>query len=312
MSRAVLLVAAADPYLDAFWLRNFATWRSEVDELKVIVNAQYDVVLQSFIEERVEEVGGSVVEFSPALDHGVAIKRAMPSIESDHVLLMEEDAFVRHPKSVGEMFARIESGQTDVIGGPRSNGTPEVIAYGNDEYGQLVASTGEAGPLLWPCFLWARTADLRRLDHYSAWGGWEAFAFRFQEYQSMDTFGWASLQIRHLGLRVQAEPNYRSDLAKMAGWGDMPWFHVGGLSTGWGVYIMEPKGLHDATFMRGTDLTDWAKRVAIWRILADRNDGPPGLIEQYRASIAKFVEDTGMAEGDIAQWRSTFDRLIGW
>ena len=118
--------------------------------------------------------------------------------------------------------------------------------------------------------------------------------------------------MRNMGLRVRTEPNYRSDLAQMGGWGDMPWFHVGGLSTGWGVHIMEPKGLHDVTHLRGTDLTDHAKRVAIWQMLAERADGPAWLLDQYRADIARFIERTAMKATDIEAWRRIFDGLVNW
>ena len=36
MTRAAVCVMGADPFLNAYWLRNFATWSDEVDELRVI------------------------------------------------------------------------------------------------------------------------------------------------------------------------------------------------------------------------------------------------------------------------------------
>lgn len=314
MSRGVLLVAAADPFLDAYWFRNFATWRDQVDELKIIVNAVTESALRDYIATKAAEVGGEIVEFSPALDHGVAIGRVMPHMTSDVVLLMEEDAFVREPSKIGECFGRIERGEVDVVGCPRATGTPEVIALGNSRFGELAAGTGEAGPLFWPCFLFAKRADLERVGNYSTWGAQagETFLGRtFDTEQAMDTFGYASLMLRESGARVHVEPNYRADYSKMDLWGLTPWFHVGSLSTGFGKYIMGPRA-HNGIWaaLRGTDLTDWCKRVAFWELMAERGDELNGVRDAYIESVAELERETGMDRSVINDWRAKFERLM--
>lgn len=307
-----------DPFLDAYWLRNYATWKHTVDELRVIVCGQHDRGLRDFIADRIAEVGGEVVEFAPALDHGVAIGRAMETITADLVMLCEEDAFVRDPAKVDESFARIERGEVDVVGCPRSTGTPGIIDFGNQRFGELVASTGEAGPIFWPCFLFARRADLERTDrNYSVWGGppgVQAFGHTFDQEQAMDTFGWASLQLRENGARVHVEPNYRADLAAMGGWPNPGWFHVGSMSTGYGMYICGP-GAHKAGLwqnLRNSDLTDWCKRVAFWELLAERSTDLPERRAEYAESVAELVRETGMDRGTIDRWKGEFARLINW
>lgn len=305
MSRAALLIAAANPYLDDFWCRNYATWRDQVDELWVVVTAQFDPAVQDMIRQSVEAVGGRVAEFANA-EHGVAISKVLPATKADYVLLMEEDAYFRDPKAVGAQFARIESGEVDVVGCPRSTGTPEVIAFGNDRYGQMVAAeSGEAGPLLWPCLLWAKREDLVKVGHYSVWGcrpGGELFGHQFTAEQAMDTFGYASLAMQEMGLRIGVVPNYRSDMDKMPGW-NPPWFHVGGLSTGYGMYVMGPRE-HDVTHLRGTDLRDWSKRIAFWQLAG----GSP----EYMAALDDFIVATEMDRAEVAQWRGLFEPWITW
>ena len=80
MSRAAVLVGGPDPFLDAEWLRNYATWRSEVNALYVIICGQQDRDLRAYISEKVEALGGTLVEFAPALDHGVAIGRVLAAL----------------------------------------------------------------------------------------------------------------------------------------------------------------------------------------------------------------------------------------
>jgi hypothetical protein len=310
--RAALLPAGPDPYLLAYWLRHYRAWAPEVDELHVAVCGQDDPAIRAYLASL---AGPNVtMTFGPPTDHGTTIAQLLRGVDG-LVLLCEDDAFVRDPVRVRESFERIERGETDVVGSPRSTGTPDILEHANARFGQLIATTGEAGPILWPCFLFARSADLARTDgNYSVWGcppGTTVLGRTFEREQVMDTFGWASLQLRENGARVHVEPNHRANLATMAEWTDAPWFHVGGLSTGFGMYILGPKA-HDLTGLRGTDLTDWTKRAAFWSILADSGDGPDWLRDDYRASIATLVERMGMSPDEIGRWRASFDPLINW
>lgn len=317
MSRAAVLVGGPDPFLDAEWLRNYATWEAEVDRLYVIICGQQDRALRAYIQAKVDALGGTLVEFAPALDHGVAIKRALSAVTEDVVMLCEEDAFVRDPGKVRESFERIERNEVDVVACPRGTGTPDVIALGNNRFGELVASTGECGPIFWPCFLFARRTDLERIDNYSVWGAKAGESFLghgFSEDQAMDTFGYASLMLRENGARVHTEPNYRADLAKMDDWGLSPWFHVGSMSTGYGMYICGP-GAHKAGLwqhLRGSDLNDWCKRVAFWEILGERAEDLDGRRAEYAESVAELAREVGMDRGAINDWKAKFQRLINW
>jgi hypothetical protein len=314
VSRAAVLPAGADPFLVAEWLRHFSTWASQVDKLYVTVCGQEDPALRDYIAAKVEAVGG-YIDFGPMGDHGQVLGRLMSKVTEDLVMLCEDDAFVRVPDKIGESFARIERGDVDIVGSPRGSGTPEVIDLANRRFGIMTASTDEQGPLLWPCFLFAKRADLERIGNYSVWryqAGDTLLGHEFTSEQAMDTFGYASLMLRESGARIHVEPQYRADLAKMNEWGASQWFHVGSLSSGWGMYICGPTA-HQGIWavLRGTNLEDWCKRVAFWEILAERGDDLP-VRDQYRASVAELARETGMDRAIIDDWRRKFLRLVTW
>jgi hypothetical protein len=317
MTRAAVLVCGADPFVTAYWLRHYLTWADQVDTLRLIVCGQDDPILREYIAGAIAAVPNAVlVDFAPVLDHGVALRRVMETTTEDVVMLCEDDAFVCRPSAVGEQFEMIERGDTDLVGCPRGTATAPLVSWANSRYGELKAPvTGEAGPLFWPCFLWAKRADLKRTDRHYGAIGWEPGATilgqTYEERQSADTFGWSSLQLREMGLRITVQPNFRADLRAMPAWQNVPWFHAGGLSTGWGMYVMGPP-VHDVTHMRGTDLTDWTKRMAWWQKLAEIGDDLADLRPAYRASIAKLATDTGMDMAQVEEWRAAFQRLITW
>ena len=315
MTRAALCVMGADPFLDAYWIRHFRSWADQVDELRVVFCGVDDQAHRALLRAALWDLPASAEWMPLGTDHGVAIREGMQGCRADVVMLCEEDAYVCKPGMVGEQFARIERGEADIVGGPRGTMTPELRSWANAKYGELTGQTGEAGPILWPCFLWARRADLERTDQHYGAIGWEPGARilgeTYPERQSADTFGWASLQLRELGLRVHVEAQYRADFGAMAGWSDPPWFHVGGLSTGWGMYVMGPDS-HDPSAMRDQDLTDWTKRVAWWQRMAEKAPGPPGLAEPYRASVDRLVSAMGMDREQIAAWDRAFGRLVTW
>lgn len=296
----------------AEWFRNFETWRSQVDRLYVIVCGQPDRKLQRYIAAKVKAAGGTLVEFAPRMDHGQALGRAMSGVTEDLVMLCEDDAFVRKPGKIGECFERIERGEVDVVGCPRASGTPEVIELAASRFGQLVASpTNESGPLLWPCFLFAKREDLERVGNYSVWAGESFLGRQFSSEQVMDTFGYASLMLRENGARLHVEANYRVDRDRMEAWGGAPWFHVGSLSTGFGTYICGPRAHHTIwAELRGTNLEDWCKRVAFWELLSERGDDLPDTREKYRASVGELAWETDMNRKVIDDWRGKFLGLM--
>lgn len=317
MTRAALLPAGADPFLNAYWLRHYRTWAGEVDELRMIVCGA-DPEVTAYMTDLAAELPNVALSFGPRADHGAMIGRLIDETDADHVLLIEDDAFIRRPGAVGEAFRAIEDGKTDLVACPRGSGTPALVDAVNGRYGsQTAPATNEEGPFYWPCFLFARRADLLATDR--RFGAGEiadierVLGTTFGEPQATDTFGWTSIQLRDMGLRVRIEAQFRAQLPLLAGWGDAPWFHVGSLSSGYGLYLMGPEqhaGHFDAI---RDDLYDWNKRMSWWQRVWDRWDGAlPELHEAYGEAIREYVAATAMDLGIVAQWRSGFDGLVTW
>lgn len=307
-----MLPAGPDPFLLTAWLRNFRTWSSKVDRLYVIVCGQTDRKLKAYIRAEVKAAGATLVGFAPRQDHGIALGQVMAHVTEDLVMLCEDDAFVREPGKIDECFERIERDEVDVVGCPRSSGTDEVITLANARFGHVLAPvTSEMGPLFWPCFLFAKRADLEAIGNYSVWAGDALLGQTFGSEQVMDTFGYASLMLRENGARVRIEPNYRVDRAKINRWNSPPWFHVGSLSTGYGTYICGPRAHNDIwAQLRESDLEDWCKRVAFWEYLGENGDDLGETRGKYLASVAELARETNMNRVVINDWREKLAGLM--
>lgn len=316
--RAALLPAGGDPFLLAYWLRHYRTWASEVDELRLAVCGQDDPAIRAYLRERAAEAPNVIVTFHPRTDHGMMLGYLVGETSADVVMFCEDDAFVRSPTAVGQAFRRLEDGSTDIVASPRGSASTAFVDTVIERYGTLTAeATGETGPFFWPCFLFARRADLLRTDGYfSAWpeGTPIPLVGFTAEGQAVDTFGWASLQLRRMGLRVTVEPQYRAQ-KHMAIWSP-PWFHVGSLSSGYGGYFLGdyPADLRQRHFdaIRG-DLYDWHKRMSWWQRVWERWDGElPEHHAAYGAAIRDYLTGTGMNQADVDEWRRMFDQLVTW
>lgn len=297
----------------AYWLRNYATWKDWVDELVVLVNGQHDPELQQYACRIVEEAGGRCLVLPDRIGHDGALRYLLQNTEADHVVLCEDDAYVRWPWRVGSMFSRIIEGLTDLVGSPRHE----------DYFGQWVdfgpyvpGDFAELRHGLWPAFLFARRADLlatdqrfgdRRWDVGDTIEGWglvtpEACAFVgiAPDYLHLDTFFGTTFQLRAKGLRTELIHHVRVyDAQATDEWvkEDPPWFHVTGLSTL--DYVLDGR----------TDIPElplWPRRVAWWATTIEAGPSEGASTDRY-ATLAAFVQRTGLDWADIWAWQRRFD-----
>jgi hypothetical protein len=320
VTRAALLPAGGDPFLTAYWLRHYRTWADEVDEL--IVNAcDVPPVARPYLRGLAADLPNARIVFTDErTDHGEIIGRLIEATKADYLLLMEDDAFIRQPDVVNDRFTRIELGEVDAVGTCRGNANPELIALAENRWGPSAQMTsGETGLSLYPCLYFGRRSDLLATDrHFGAWAFAEGDNVPGLDVQARDgwgadTFVGTSWQLRNAGLRIQAEPGYRTDRAVMGIWGAVPWFHVGSLSSGYGSAFMGPVGNYRARVegMRGQP--DWTKRVGWWQRAWECWDGGiPEFHQAYGEALERFVTDAGIDRGDVAAWRAAFDPLISW
>lgn len=320
--RAALLPAGPDPFLIAYWLRHYRTWAAEVDELRLMVCGQRNQEVRDYIRACVAAVPHASVEFLDArTDHGKVMGMLFANCDADLVLFCEDDAFVRQPGAIDNRFKRIEAGLTDVVGCPRGNASMRLVAAAEAIWGKPPDTvTGETGLALFPAFVFARRSDLERTDGNFSARNWRAGIYLPQlnlyteEDDSADTFTDTSWQLRALGLRIEAEPAYRS----ASKGGDAPWFHVGSLSAGYGNAFMvdmtpERRAAYWDQVRVPGEKWDWMKRASWWeRVWECWDGGIPDHHREYGESLRDFELGVAMEPATVAYWRDYFDHSVTW
>jgi hypothetical protein len=315
--RVALLPAGPDPFLLAYWFRNFArVWASEVDELHVLVCGQSDpeaiAYIAAFASPKVR-----VTFHERRMDHGQALGLLMDGTDAEYVVLLEDDAWVRRTGEIASRFDRLEQG-LDVIGGPRGSASMELIAAATERFGEhWIAETGEAGHALWPCFLFARREVLEATDRlYGArqWFPGEpvlGLNLTARSVLGADTFVSTTYQLRANGARIAVEGQYRTtNHGHMSLWiAQAPWFHVGSLSSGYGGILADDSGGLSSNEYDGDD---WARRISWWERFARTADGLPTHLAHYRGEIAGYIARAGLNRSVIDGWTAAYQGWITW
>ena len=328
MSRVALLPAGADPFLVAYWLRNYArVWADEVDRLWVHVAGQQDRNVIYYLRDLVAAVPHVELTWQPQREtHGAVMRRMADTLAPEDLLVfLEDDAFVRYPGVIGGRFALIEAGDVDVVGTARGNATDNLIMRAEERFGKPVETiTGETGNSLFPCFLFIRRRDLPdvRLDPISLPPGsyLPELDYTCTQDEGFDTFTQASWALRAAGLRIQSEAAFRSDKAWRDYTLDAPWFHVGSLSSGYGSAFMPQRPTTDAQVriyweqIRNPQETyDWTKRCAWWERAWELWDGGiPEHHREYGERFEEFKRYVGIDPTQVAVWRHHYDPLVMW
>ena len=251
MITAALLPTPGDPLLARYWLRNYATWRDEVDELVVLVNgADPDEAAALYAE-----AGATVHVERTRIGHGEALNALVSRADADAVVFVEDDAFVREP---GAIRASLASHR--VLGTPRGGMDPAIEAAAVRKWGAIVGPDTSTGPGLWPCFLFAPTAMLRDLDFRARlWHEGETIpglGYAVPHDMTTDTMTQAALLLRsraEVVPVVQFKELWQKTLPTSA-----PWFHAGGLSN-------DPASARPDIGMDNLEGRDWAHRFWWWR-----------------------------------------------
>ena len=307
--RAALLPTPGDVPSVAYWLRNFATWRDQVDELVVFVNGQSDPLALGTLWALITEAGGRMCHSDAPAGHDGALLRLLGETDAEYVVLCEDDAYVRHPGTVKERFSDIHYGMTDIVASPRSEDyAGQWMDWGPYQPGSLL----ELRHGMWPAFLFARRADLLATDRIfgdrtwllgetiEGWGEVTPEACRevglSEDWLHLDTFFGTTFQLRARGLRTRLVHHVRTyDAAATEKWveEDPPWFHVTNLSTLWDTFAL-PTRLPG--WEPGGGL--WTRRVAWWRRMG--------------VDVVAFIRRAGISEADLAAWDARFDPWVTW
>ena len=282
--RAALLPCMGDPFLTAYWLRNFATWSDAVDQLVIgLIDTGEEV--QAYIAGLAPDA--RIVTIPHRLAHGEVMNQLLTETDADEILFVEDDAYVRHPGVIDAAFRALDD--VDVVGTLR----------GHDMIGDI------AFEHILPCFLFSRRETLAGLD-FNVMDGPGGI--------SRDTFGMASFALRDKRLDIRkpylipykapARPLFETWINEAP-----PWFHVGGLSMGYGVWLGNDIGQEPYGTDHGWDM---ACRIAWWERCLAETDGLPGPRERYRAALDALIDRQQVGRAEIDAWRVAFEPWVTW
>lgn len=311
MTRAALLPAGNDPFLIAYWLSNYATWAHHVDQLRVWVNGVLEPVAMDYLQQCIAAVPNATLDHVPhRTDHGTVLRNLLHKTKADHIMLCEDDAFVRRPDVIDECFRAAEAG--GIVGTPRGGyASDEVMAVAAAKFGKQYA--------YWPCFVFVARERLLATDQDLGGTWWQAgerlFDHTMVEQGGADTFVWASYQLRAMGLPETLIDNHR--LSGQPVPPDAPWFHVGSLSSGHGLMYMSditPDQYRvELDGFRKLPAGNALQRVAWWQRAWRCAEGAiPDYWDRYGQGLAQFCDDLGISQADIDAYQRSVDGLVTW
>lgn len=324
MTKSAFIASCYDPFV---LLLNVKLWRdrwqNEIDHLYINLNNHCGVPKEVEVETIKNLVGFSnisLVYHSRGIGNGVPLVELTKICKEDLVLLLEDDFFIHKPDVVKGNFQRIESGECDLLGSPRY-GTGEIAEAAKKKFNLDYSGYGDKGFGLWPTGLYCRKEDLLRTsldfgsNEYKAGTYCPELDHTFIHDCYTDTFTWASIQLRSLGLKIgeiaqnHASPFEIEEFDKKEGkWanGNPPYIHGGSLSSGWGGYLSGK--LPDVS-------TDIAKqeietRVAFWLIASAVVDGFTDFKYVYQQGIERLINNCQLDRDRIGKKVGIYRALL--
>lgn len=188
---------------------------------------------------------GQVISNDMEGEHGTKIRDVLELVDDeDTLVLLEEDAFILDYSVIDRHVGHIDEGRYDLIGSPRMSCSPKLAEACSSMWGLDYTGPGDKGPNFWPCFFFIKAKHLKATDGHFTPKGWEKGEYikeldwEVTEDVAGDTFVWASIQLRAMGLNILEVPQHHSspyDLVDYeVGAGifhkGVPWFHIGSLS----------------------------------------------------------------------------------
>lgn len=251
-SRAALLPYPGDPFLINYWLRLYDRyWANEVDRLYIHLNSPIENEVVEYIEDRVLRSPNTVfIHSNSQMEHGDVIKQTLSQVTEKNVMLIEDDGFIFKMGIVNQCFHMIECGAFDIVGSKRGSCGAEIYNASMAHWKLHDSGLGDQGPNFWPCFLFAPTSLLQRVDNFGAraWkkGDYIPYIDHIMEaeIEASDTMVEASMQLRSMVMenRINYVKQYHGHPDDVEHFhkshslfdGSAAWCHIGSLSSGVG------------------------------------------------------------------------------
>lgn len=310
MSRGVFVSAGGDPFILLMVHRLFRErWYDEVDNFWVCYNNHSQVpkgVSKELFDRLLEDPKVRMIYHPVGIGNGRPITEMTLISQDDMVMLLEDDFFIFNPGQVDKYFKMVENGECDVVGSPRY-AAGEVAEAAQKKYNLDYSGYGDRGFGWWPTGFFCKRSDLMKTDldfgsnEYPAGEYFKELDHTFKDTCYTDTFTWASIQLRYLGLKSFDVPQYHADPYELenkerhsGNWvGEAPkWLHAGSLSAGWGGYLSgkEPALDNDSA------IREMETRCAFWTICSDI-EGFDDFKRQYKEGIDNLA--TKLDQGRI-------------
>ena len=323
MTRAALLPFCGDPFLLKTWLSCFEKWQDEIDVIYIIVNCvispENKKYIESLLDPLVKKNKCVYLFFDKNLDHGPALDKALSICTKDLIMLVEEDGFIFKPNMVSQCFKFLEDGKADIIASPRGSCSREIY-----EKAEKVWGTPAQTPNFWPNFFFISRENLLKTDRHFHAKAWykndyikELDLTITDDISPADTFVWASIQLRGMGLRVELMDQYHSriediqDRDQIKGIFDRkcPWIHIGSLS-GWQNVLFSP-----ILQFRIGEVEEWERRAGAWLMFWEdaQNDLPENMKEfsrEYKAGIDRLITEYTLSPARVKLRAELFRSLI--
>lgn len=325
MSRAVFVSACGDPFILMMAHKLFKeNFYDEVDKFYINLNNNANVpsdAISEVLARLSQDPKVHIIYHPEGIGNGMPITEMTLIAKEELVMLLEDDGFIFTSGIVDECFKRIESGEVDAVGSERFSCGPEIGEALKKKYNLDYSGYGDVGPNYWPNFFFCKRQDLLDTDmnfasqSFPPESHWKELDHTFKEQNYADTFGWATMQMLHKGVRFGSVPqNHASPYeisdkrAKLLNWiGEpMKWIHGGSLSASWGGYLEEATpdvSIEIAVYEMET-------RCAFWRICADVVEGFDDFKDKYKKGIDGLVQRAGLSEERIKEKYDLYKGLL--
>lgn len=344
MSRAALLPTPGDPFILAAWLRHYQLmWKDEVDTLYVHLNSRLESPVMRYSMTLVQQAHAECLYTRAWMGHGEALKPMYEQAKETHLVLVEDDTYVRFPGVMRSCFEKVERNEVDAVVNCRGSIGMQIL----EQEQQVFKLTGDLfwKPNFWPAFFFCHRDIFAGTDYNFGCKNWypgdvikELNNFTVTENQSGDTFSWMSIQLRAKNLRFFTLEDGRATTQDwflydqkqgiFANPPIAPWLHFGSTSSGISNSLLDEnfKPLENRTQDHKMTLPtipddhirdDYARRISLWKLCWQHFPIPEGheaayFNKVYGDAIDRLVDGCDISRARLNRYMDIYRNTLPW